>query len=108
MFLNGCRVGRARDATPSSQANIIKLLPKFRCIGAVAPVIPIQSAAALEAARTFYAAALGDNKSVGDAMLEVRRLAAAAGTEPKHRASLMSYLVFAPPGFRLCFEASPS
>lgn len=106
MFLNGCRVGRARDATPSSQANIIKFLLKFKCIGAIAPAIPIQSGAALEAARTFYAAMIGNRKSVGDAMLEVRRLAADPRTEPVHRASLMSYLVFAPPGFRLCFEPS--
>jgi hypothetical protein len=107
IFLNGCRVGRARDATPSSQANIIKLLLRFRCVGAVAPVIPIHSAAALEAARTFYSAVIDQGRSVGDAMLEVRRLASAPGTAAEHRASLMSYLVFAAPGFRLRFGAAP-
>lgn len=100
LFLNGCRAATGRALTPSQQANMLKMLLTSRCTAAVAPLIRVQSAAALVAAQVFYKAVAG-GKSVGEAVKGVRGLAAAGGMKEGFAASYLSYLAYAPPDLRV-------
>jgi hypothetical protein len=99
LFLNGCRAAAGRTQVPEFQANMLKMLLAANCAGAVAPLTKVESAGARTAARTFYAA-VGEGRSVGEAVRQVRELALARDADPKNVASYLSYLAFAPP--RLC------
>jgi hypothetical protein len=104
LFLNGCQAAVGRPLVPEFQADMVKMLLVARCTGALAPLNRVQSAAALAAERTFYAAAAA-GQTVGEAAQAVRRLAFAPGTEGKSVGSYLSYLAFASPQLRLAFGA---
>lgn len=106
LFLNGCRAATGRTHVPEFQANMLKMLLVANCTGAVAPLTKVESEAALVAACTFYYEVAARGKTVGEAVQAVRGLAFAEGVAPKHIASYLSYLAFAPPRLRLFFSAA--
>jgi len=98
MFLNGCRAGAGRPATPAAQANMVRFLLSAGAAGIVAPMVQTQSPAARLAARTFYDQ-IAANKTVAEAARAVRELAMTAPDGDV--GTYLSYLAFTAPSLRL-------
>ncbi len=76
------------------------------CPGGVAPSMPVTDRAAVAAARAFYDA-IGAGRTVGEAVVEVRRRATSDDLGAGSAVALLSYVAFARPDAMLSF-ATPS
>lgn len=99
MFINGCQAALAAGGNLAAYANIPRTLVVARAPGVLASVIEVQSAAAREAAQTFYDT-LTKSPNVGEAVRAIRRRALATSV-PAHAATFLSYLLYAPPDLTL-------
>jgi hypothetical protein len=96
-FINGCRVGQGTGAAPAILANFAKVLLKSGCIGFIAPMIYINSPAALKAEKKFYDAL--EKQTVAEAIRCVRELSLSC--PEVERATYVSYAAFVPAGLRV-------
>jgi hypothetical protein len=100
-FLNGCRAGAGRSGAPAAVANFVKVLLTSKCSAVVAPMIKVDSAAALEAAHVFYAALA--TETIAEAVRRVHAIPSTRSMPDTQRATFLSYLAFAPPTLRVTF-----
>ncbi len=96
-FVNGCRAGQARSGAPAILANFAKVLLRAGASGFIAPMIAINSPAALLAEKTFYDALA--TQTVAEAVRRVRELSGTCSEEQK--ATCSSYAAFVPAGLRV-------
>lgn len=97
-FINGCRVGQGTNAAPAILANFAKVLLKSGCIGLIAPMIDVDSRAALKAERKFYDAL--EKQTIAEAIRRVRELSLSDECPEVERATYMSYAAFVPADLR--------
>jgi hypothetical protein len=100
-FVNGCRAGQARSGAPAILANFAKVLLRSGAGGFIAPMIAINSPAALLAEKTFYSAL--ETETVAEAVRRIRELSLRCPEEQK--ATCSSYAAFVPATMRVQIQA---
>jgi hypothetical protein len=99
-FVNGCEAGLGRSGILPARGNMMETLLACDFVGAVAPLIVVDSPAARDAANAFYAAA-EVGKSVAEAVQAIHRL---AEQQPEKAGTFLSYVAYAPPDLHLRFR----